>query len=103
MVQLLLVGIVTLVKLRAVAPAASVLGVVPAQVPPTAPPDALMFTSASVRAPPVSGKALVLAKVRVSTEAPPDEIVEGANASEMVGSAITVRVAMGAAGPGVGV
>jgi len=52
-VQLLLAGMVIPVKLRAVAPALSVLGVVPVQVPPTAPPTALMLTSVSVNAPPV--------------------------------------------------
>jgi hypothetical protein len=41
-VQLLLAGIVIPVKLSAVAPAARVFGVVPAQVPVTAPPRALM-------------------------------------------------------------
>lgn len=102
-VQLLLAGMVTPVKVRAVAPAARVLGVVPRQVPPTAPPDALIFASVSLNVPPVSGKALVLAKVRVTTEAPPEEIVAGAKAFDIVGSAITVREAMGAAGPGVGV
>jgi hypothetical protein len=41
-VQLLLAGIVIPVKLRAVAPAVRVFGVVPTQVPVTAPPTALM-------------------------------------------------------------
>jgi hypothetical protein len=41
-VQLLLAGIVIPVKLSAVAPAPRLFGVVPAQVPVTAPPTALM-------------------------------------------------------------
>src|SRR5579871_575011 len=71
-VQLLLAGMVIVVKLRAVAPAVSDAGVVPVQVPPTAPPEALIFTSVSVKAPPVRAVALVLAKVRVTVEVPPD-------------------------------
>src|SRR5947209_4286196 len=51
-VQLPLAGILSPVKLSAVAPADRLLGVVPVHVPPTAPPTALMFTSVSVNAPP---------------------------------------------------
>src|SRR5216684_595793 len=76
-VQLLLAGIAIPVKLRAVAPALRVLGVVPTQVPPTAPPTALMFTSVSVNAPPLRAVALVLDRVRVTNEVPPDTMVVG--------------------------
>ena len=71
-VQLLLAGIVIPVKLRAVAPAIKEEGVVPAQVPPTAPPAALMLASVSVNAPAVRAEALLLDSVSVSTELPPD-------------------------------
>jgi hypothetical protein len=71
-VQLLLAGMVIPVKLRTVAPALNVDGVVPTQVPPTAPPTALIFDNVSVNAPPVIAVALLLAKVRVIVEAPPD-------------------------------
>ena len=71
-VQLPLAGMVIPVKLSAVAPALKVVGVVPTQVPPTAPPTALIFDSVSVNAPPVSAVALLLVKVRVTVEAPPD-------------------------------
>jgi hypothetical protein len=67
-VQLLLRGMVIPVKLRAVWPAVRVDGVVPEQVPPTAPPTALMLASVSVNAPPVRAEALLLDKVRVTTE-----------------------------------
>jgi len=71
-VQLLLAGIVIPLKLRAVAPAPRVAGVVPVQVPPTAPPTALMLDSESVNAPPVRLEPLLLDNVRVATELPPD-------------------------------
>src|SRR5258708_6663449 len=71
-VQLLLAGIVMPVKLRTVAPALRVEGVVPVQVPPTAPPTALMLDNVSVNAPPVRLEALLLDNVRVVTELPPD-------------------------------
>ena len=70
-VQLPLAGIVIPVKLSAVVPATKVLGVVPVQVPPTAPPAALMFTSVSVNAAPVKGAELALVSVRVTTDVPP--------------------------------
>jgi hypothetical protein len=53
-VQVPLAGMVIPLKLRAVAPAESVLGVVPVQEPPTAPPTALMLTRVSDSAPLVS-------------------------------------------------
>ncbi len=65
-------GIVMPVKLKAVAPATSVFGVVPVQVPPTAPPTALIFTSVSVNEAPVSDEAFELFKVSVTVEVPPD-------------------------------
>src|SRR3989442_1437890 len=71
-VQLPLAGIVIPLKLNAVAFAASVFGVVPAQVPPTAPPTALMLASVSVNDALVNGDALLLLNVRVTVELPPD-------------------------------
>jgi len=71
-VQLLLADIVIPLKLRAVCPAVKVLGLVPAQVPLTAPPTALMLTSVSVNVPPVSTVALPLDKVKVTVDVPPD-------------------------------
>ena len=53
-------------KLSAVSFAASVFGVVPTQVPPTAPPTALILTRVSVNAALVNGDALVLLNVRVT-------------------------------------
>src|SRR5260370_396345 len=71
-VQLLLAVIVIPLKLRAVALGISVAGVVPTQVPPTAPPTALMLDSVSVNAPPFRSDALPFVNVRVTTEFPPD-------------------------------
>src|SRR5437660_1337899 len=97
-VQLPLAGMVIPLKLRAVAPAARVLGVVPTQVPPTAPPTALMFTSVSVKAAPVRADALLFDRVRVTNEVPPATMVAGLNALVIGGgtraAAVTVRMAM---------
>jgi hypothetical protein len=71
-VQLLLAGIVIPLKLSAVAPAVNELGVVPTQVPPTAPPTALIFESVSVNAPPVSAELLLFDSVSVTVDEPPD-------------------------------
>jgi hypothetical protein len=100
-VQLPFAGIAIPVKLSAVAPAGRVFGVVPTQVPPTAPPSALMLTSVSVNAPPVSAEALLLASVKVTTEFPADAIVAGLNALAIVGALETVRVAVLLGGPAV--
>src|SRR5580693_503966 len=83
-------------KLRAVAPAVSVAGVVPAQVPPMGPPTADMFTSASVNAPPVSATELVFPNVNVTVEVPPAAIVAGLNALAIVGDdrPVTVKLAV---------
>jgi hypothetical protein len=102
-VQLPLAGIVIPVKLRAVAPAARLFGVVPTQVPVTAPPNALMFTSVSLNAPPVSAELLPLASVNVTTEFPCDGIETGLNALAIVGEDSTVRVAVLLAVPAAGV
>jgi len=72
MVQKPLAGMSIPVKLNAVAPATNVFGVVPVQVPPTAPPTALIFTSVSVNAPPVSGAAVELLSVKVTVDIPPN-------------------------------
>src|SRR5260370_287388 len=93
-VQLPLAGIVIPVKLSAVALALRVLGVVPAQVRPTAPPTALMLTSESVNAPPVRLEPLLFDNVRVARELPPDRMLVGLNALVMLGGATTVRLAV---------
>ena len=67
-VQLLFAGIVIPVKLRAVWFAVNEEGVVPTQVPVTAPPTALIFAKVSVNAPPVRADALLLERVSVTTE-----------------------------------
>jgi hypothetical protein len=102
-VQELLAGIVMPVKPRAVAPAASVFGVVPTQVPPTAPPTALMFVSVSVKAAAVSAEAFELLKVKVTVDVPPGVIVPGANDFAIVGGATTYRLAVLLTAPAVGV
>jgi len=71
-VQLPDAGMLIPVKLNAVCPAVKVDGLVPVQVPPTAPPDAFMFVSVSEKAPPVKAVALPLVKVRVTVEVLPD-------------------------------
>src|ERR1022692_2411260 len=96
-------GIVIPVKLSAVAPALKEEGVVPVQVPPTAPPTALMLASVSVNAPPVNAEPLLLDSVRVTTELPPDAIEVGLNPLAIVGAANTVRVAVLLTVPAVGV
>ncbi|MGD1090697.1 MAG: hypothetical protein ABSB35_01765 [Bryobacteraceae bacterium] len=84
-VQLLLARMVIPVKLRMVAFAVKTDGVVPTQVPPTAPPAALMLARVSVNAPPLRVEALLLDKVRVTTEVPPDGINVGLKALLIVG------------------
>ena len=61
-------GIVLPRKVRRVEPAAKVVGTAP-QVPPTAPP-AVMFTSVSVKAPPLRAEPLLLDRVKVTVEVP---------------------------------
>src|SRR5438552_2743864 len=104
-VQLLLDGIVIPLKLSDVAPAARVLGVVPTQVPPTAPPTALMFARVSVNAPPVRFDALLFDNVSVTTDVPSDEMAAGLIDSLSLHDAlpISVRVAVLLAAPAVGV
>jgi hypothetical protein len=101
-VQLPLAGMVIPLKLSDVAPALKVDGVVPTQVPPTAPPSALIFASVSVNAPPVIAVALVFFKVSVTSELPAEAIDVGLNALTLVG-APTSRVALLLAVPAVGV
>ena len=86
-VQLPLAGIVIPLKLNDVAFAARELGVVPTQVPVTAPPDAAILVSVSVNEAPVSAVPLVLLSVRVTVEVPPAGIDVGLNVFEMVGVA----------------
>src|SRR5258708_6308031 len=78
-VELIFAGLVMAVKLSAVALALKEDGVVPTQVPPTAPPTALMLDNVSVNAPPVRLEALLFDNVCVTTEFPPDGIVAGLN------------------------
>jgi len=98
-VQLLLAGIVIPVKLRAVALAARVFGVVPTQVPVTAPPVALMFARVSVNAPPVRAELLLFVNVNVTAEFPPEGIDAGLNALVIVGEVNTVKLAVLLAAP----
>jgi hypothetical protein len=93
-VQLLAPGILIPVKLSAVAPAINVDGVVPVQVPPTAPATALMLTRVSLSAPAVNAEALLLDSVKVTTELPPDAIDVGLKALAIVGEATTVKFAV---------
>ena len=62
-------GIVLPRKVRRVEPAVKVAGTAP-QVPPTAPPAAVMFTSVSVKAPPLRAEPLLLDRVKVTVEVP---------------------------------
>ena len=87
-VQLPDAGMLIPVKLNAVWPAVNDEGAVPVQVPPTAPATALIFTSVSVNAPPVSAVPLEFDSVRVTTEFPPETIEVGLNALAMVGDAV---------------
>jgi hypothetical protein len=102
-VQLPRAGIVIPEKLSAVAPPPIAAGVVPAQVPPTTPPKALMFTRVSVKEPPVRAALLLLLSVKVTTEFAPGRIALGLNALAMVGRFPTVSVAVLLAVPGTGV
>lgn len=96
-VQLELFGIVMPLKLKAVAPGEREFGIVPTQVPPTAPPTALIFIKLSVnealvKSPVVFG----FDKVRVTVEVPPVRIIEGLKDLAIVGGATTVRFAVAA-------
>ena len=64
-------GIVIPLKLKLVAPAANVFGEMPAQVPETAPPAALIFVNASVNEAFVRAIAFVLPRVKVTVDEPP--------------------------------
>ena len=96
-------GIVMPVKLRAVALAANVFGVVPTHVPVTAPPTALIFASVSVNAAPVRFDGFVLPRVSVTVLELPDWIAAGANAFAIVASAKTDRLAVLLAAPAIAV
>ena len=104
-VQLPFAGIVIPVKLSAVCPLVNALGLVPAHVPVTAPPAALIFTSVSLNAPPVSAEPLLFASVRVTVDMPPVAIAAGLNALLIDGDARlpTCKLAVLLAGPAVGV
>jgi len=94
-------GIEMPLNVSVVAPANKVDGAIPAQVPPTAPPKALMFTSVSEKAAPVSAVALLFDSVRVTAEIPPGRIDAGLKSLAIVGedSTITVRLAVLLAAP----
>jgi hypothetical protein len=98
-------GMVIPVKLSEVCPAVKVAGVVPAQVPVTFPPTALMFVSVSVKAPLVKVVPLELPNVSVTVEEPPTWIDAGLNVLEIVGPMkfVTVRLAVLLPAPAVGV
>lgn len=97
-VQFPLFGIVMPLKLKAVAPADRVFGDVPTQVPPTAPPTALIFDKVSVNAAPVNAPVgLLLVKVSVTVDIPPEAIEVGAKALAIVGGAMTVMPALAVA------
>jgi hypothetical protein len=100
-VQLPFAGIVIPLKLSTVAPAVRFAGVVPAHVPPTAPPTALMLVRDSVKAPAVNGRPLP--RVNVTVDEPPELIDAGLNAFEIVAAARTDRFAVLLAAPAVGV
>src|SRR5438128_1227095 len=74
-VQLPFAGIVIPLKLRAVAPATRLFGLVPTHVPVTLPPAALIFVNVSVNEAPVSALGLVLPSVNVTVLVPPETIV----------------------------
>src|SRR5260370_613871 len=104
-VQLLLAGIVIPVKLRAVAPAIKEEGVVPVQVPPTAPPTALMLDRVSVNATPVRMEALLFDNVRFffNDPATSETFALSLHVALRIGEASTVRVAVLLAEPADGV
>lgn len=70
-VQAPFAGMVIPEKLSPVAPAVRVDGVVPAQVPPTLPPAAVMFARVSEKDALVKAPAFPLESVRVTVEVPP--------------------------------
>ena len=70
-VQLLVAGMKYELKLSAVWPAAIPERLPLMQVPPIAPPVALIFTSVSVKAAPVSIDGLLLESVRMTVDVPP--------------------------------
>ncbi len=90
-------------KPRAVAPAVNVPGVVPMQLPETAPPTALILLSVSENAAPVRTEALLFDKVTATLEVPPDRIEVGLKDLEIVGAARTRRVAVLLTAPAVAV
>jgi hypothetical protein len=71
-VQVVLPAMPIPLKLRAVAPAVRVFGVVPVQVPPTAPPAALILTSVSENDALLTDGELALLRVNVTRDVPPD-------------------------------
>lgn len=87
-VQLPLAGMVMPLKLSVVAPALSMTGVVPVQVPPTAPLTAVIPESMSVKDAPVNAIVCVFVSVRVTVELLPRVTLVGLNALLMVGSPV---------------
>ena len=100
-VQLPLPGMVIPEKVKEVWPAVKL--VPAAQLPPTTPPTALIFTSVSVNAAPVRADALLFVSVKVTVDVAPDSIEVGLKPLEMVGALNTVNVAVLLPVPAVGV
>jgi hypothetical protein len=96
-VQFPLAGIVMPVKFTTGAPAVKTLPAAPPHDPADAPPTAVIFESVSENEAFVNAVALLLVKVNVTVEVPPDAIVVGENAFPMVGGAITVMLAVAVA------
>ena len=85
-------GIMIPVKLNVVSLGLRLLGEVPLQVPPTAPPTVLILASVSVNEALCNAAAFGLVSVRVTTELPPVSIVPGANCLSIEGRPKTVRL-----------
>jgi hypothetical protein len=94
--QLELAGIVMPLKLKFVAPADKFAGVIPAQLPPVAPPTAVIFVKTSVNEAFVRLTGLLLLKVSVTVDCPPEAIETGENDLPIAGGARTVKLAVAA-------
>ncbi len=102
-VQEPLAGIVMPLKLKAVAPAPSTFEDAPVQVPPAAPPTALILVSMSVKLALVRLLAFGFISVSVTVELPPGAIELGLKALLIAGAPNTVRLAVLLAAPALGV
>lgn len=96
-VQFPFAGMVIPEKLKEVAPADKTFDEAPTHVPPAAPPTAVIFDRLSVNEALVKAMLVLLLKsVSVTVELPPEGIEEGENAFEIVGGAMTVKLAVAA-------